>query len=262
MKDLFSVGEAARLANTTSETLRHYDRIGLAKPSEKNEWTNYRYYTKEDIVRLNTILALRQMDLPLQRIKEVLEYDDLGKIIDFLGEAERNADEKIAALKRSKAKIQAARKDYESQLHGRPETTGYKICEYTERTILMSDTLTTPALDNLWDYLKHFYDNIPETLREQFEFENLAGVYTNGGYSRMFAVCKRFAAVDGLKILPAGRYLRADCTEEERTETTEKLMRIAENEYNVVPQFSVAQIVISGILKWNYRVQVFIDGAE
>ena len=45
MTKYFSVGEAAKLVNTTSETLRHYDRIGLVKPSKRDEWTNYRYYT-------------------------------------------------------------------------------------------------------------------------------------------------------------------------------------------------------------------------
>ena len=59
MKKYFSVGEAAKAVHTTSETLRHYDRIGLVKPSKKDEWTNYRYYTEQDIVRLNTVRALQ-----------------------------------------------------------------------------------------------------------------------------------------------------------------------------------------------------------
>ena len=61
MKKYFSVGEAAKSVHTTSETLRHYDRIGLVKPSRKDEWTNYRYYTEQDIVRLNTVRALQLM---------------------------------------------------------------------------------------------------------------------------------------------------------------------------------------------------------
>ena len=44
------------------------------------------------------------MDLPLQEIKQVLEYDDLQKIVDFLAEAEKKVDEKIAALQYSKTK--------------------------------------------------------------------------------------------------------------------------------------------------------------
>lgn len=65
MKNFFSVGEAAKIVGTTSETLRHYDRIGLVQPSKKDEWTKHRYYTEQDIVRLNTVRALQLMDLPL-----------------------------------------------------------------------------------------------------------------------------------------------------------------------------------------------------
>lgn len=94
LKKYFSVGEVAKTVHTTTETLRHYDRIGLVKPSKKDEWTNYRYYTEQDIVRLNTVRALQLMDLSLQEIKKVLEYDDLEKIVDFLVQAEKKADEK------------------------------------------------------------------------------------------------------------------------------------------------------------------------
>ena len=66
MKNYFSIGEAAKMVHTTTETLRHYDRIDLLKPSIKDKSTKYRYYSIEDIVRLNTIHALQQMDLPLK----------------------------------------------------------------------------------------------------------------------------------------------------------------------------------------------------
>ena len=58
----FTVGKAAELAHLTAETLRHYDRIGLVSPHKTDEWTKYRYYTEEEIVRLNTVRALRCMD--------------------------------------------------------------------------------------------------------------------------------------------------------------------------------------------------------
>ena len=75
MQKYFSIGEAAKAVRTTTETLRHYDRIGLVKPSKKDEWTKYRYYTEQDLVRLNTVRALQLMDLPLQEIKRVLAED-------------------------------------------------------------------------------------------------------------------------------------------------------------------------------------------
>ena len=81
MKKYFSIGEAAKAANMTSETLRHYDRIGLVKASKKDKWTNYRYYTSQDIVRLNTVRILQVMDLSLKEINEVLEYDEDRKSV-------------------------------------------------------------------------------------------------------------------------------------------------------------------------------------
>lgn len=83
MKKFFSIGEAAEQVHMTAETLRHYDRIGLVKPSKVDPHTKYRYYNEEDIVRLNTIHALQQMDLPLQEIKRVLAYDNLEKSLGF-----------------------------------------------------------------------------------------------------------------------------------------------------------------------------------
>ena len=258
MKKYFSVGEAAKAVHTTSETLRHYDRIGLVKPSKKDEWTNYRYYTEQDIVRLNTVRALQLMDLHLQEIKKVLEYDELEKIVDFLGQAEKKADEKIAALQYSKSKIQLAKADYERKLQSQQKFHGTFLKDYPERVILLSDTLEEPSLDNLWNYLSHFYDKVTPDLREQFSFEDLAGIYTENGITRLFAVCIRYVNIDGLKILPKGKYLCANCTEENKKNVLDELIYKAKTEYGVDPGFTVQLIVVSGILQWNYELQVFL----
>ena len=256
MKKYFSIGEAAKAVHTTSETLRHYDRIGLVKPSKKDEWTNYRYYSKQDIVRLNTVRALQLMDLPLHEIKKVLEYDELEKIVDFLGKAEEKADEKIAALQYSKSKIQLAKAGYERKLLGRKNQIGTFIKDIPERVILLSDTLEVPTLDNLWNYLGHFYDKVTPALKETFTFEDLAGIYTENGLSKLFAVCIRYGDVDGIKVLPAGKYLCANCIEENREQTLCKLVHIAKTKHGADPIFTVQIIVVSGILHWNYEIQI------
>ena len=250
--------EAAKAARTTSETLRHYDRIGLVKPSKKDEWTHYRYYTEQDIVRLHTVRALQVMDLPLQEIKKVLEYDDLEKIVDFLAQAEKKADKKIAALQYSKSKIQLAKADYERKLQGQQKFNHTFLKDYPERVLLLSDTLEVPTLDNLWNYLSHFYDKITPALKEQFTFEDLAGIYTENGIARLFAVCTRYVKIDGLKGRPKGKYLCAYCTEENREQMLRELIHMARTQYGVAPAFTVQLIVVSGILQWNYEIQVHV----
>ena len=256
-RNYFSIGEAAEQAHMTSETLRHYDRIGLVKPSRVDPFTKYRYYSAEDIVRLNTVHALQQMDLPLQEIKRVLEYDDLEKIIAFLENAEQKAEQKIASLQQSKSKIQLARTDYEKKLHGWQTPEGIFTKRFPARTIMLDGNVEKITADDLWSYQRHFYSRLSDEQKAQFAFEDLAGVYREGSSARYFAVCTRYSEADGLRTLPAGVYLCADCTEESLSETLDKLLQTVKTEYHVNPDFSLQFVVISGILQWKYQLQVY-----
>ena len=78
------------------------------------------------------------------------------------------------------------------------------------------------------------------------------------GISRLFAVCIHYTDIDGLRILPKGKYLCANCTEENRKITLDKLIHKAKTEYGAELSFTVQLVVVSGILQWNYELQVFI----
>lgn len=258
MKNYFSISEAAKMVDMTSETLRHYDRIGLVSPCKKDPWTGYRYYSKQEIIRLNTIQALRCMDLSLKEIKAVLALDSLEKIISFLKQAEKSADEKITRLQYAKSKIQRARADYEKKAPSQEGPKDLFAQALPERVILLSDTMEYPDLDNLWNYHSHFYDQIVPALRDAFSFEDLAGIYSADGCSRLFAVCLRYPDKAGLTVLPAGTYLCANCTEDTRPQVLERLARDARDQYGVQPGFTIQLVVLSGILQWNYQLQVLV----
>ena len=72
----------------------------------------------------------------------------------------------------------------------------------------------------------------------------------------MFAVCSEYEKTDGLKILPQGNYLCAECYEENYDETVKALYSEAQKKYGANPPFSVAIIVLTGILRWKYEVQL------
>ncbi|MGO4105295.1 MerR family transcriptional regulator [Leifsonia sp. YAF41] len=67
----WSIQEIARLAGTTSRTLRHYGELGLLPPSRIGG-NGYRYYDEKALVRLQRILLLRDLGLGLPAIGEVL----------------------------------------------------------------------------------------------------------------------------------------------------------------------------------------------
>lgn len=68
----WSIHELAKLAGTTSRTLRHYDDVGLLRPSRIGA-NGYRYYDQDSVVRLQRILMLRDLGLGLNGIAEVLD---------------------------------------------------------------------------------------------------------------------------------------------------------------------------------------------
>ena len=106
--------------------------------------------------------------------------------------------------------------------------------------------------------------HIAQELHEQFAFEDMAGIYTKDGTSRMFAVCAKYTQTRGITVLPAGKYLCAECAESSRAETAANLTALAKREYHAEPHFCLQFIVISGILQWKYQIQVFVgnEGAQ
>ena len=70
----WSIQQIAKIAGTTSRTLRHYGDIGLLPPSSIGH-NGYRYYDRDALVRLQRILLLRDLGLGLPQIGEVLDRE-------------------------------------------------------------------------------------------------------------------------------------------------------------------------------------------
>lgn len=68
---MMSVGEAAKVCGVSVRTLRHYDAIGLVKPSALSE-AGYRLYDAAALARLQTVLFYRELGFPLADIGRML----------------------------------------------------------------------------------------------------------------------------------------------------------------------------------------------
>lgn len=69
---MFKIGEFSKLCQVPTSVLRYYDEIGIFKPDHVDVYTGYRYYSLEQLPRLNRILALRDLDLSLTEISEII----------------------------------------------------------------------------------------------------------------------------------------------------------------------------------------------
>ena len=66
----YTSGQFARKANVTLRTIRFYDKKDILKPSFRNNNGN-RYYTDEDLVKLQQILLLKYLGFSLDEIREI-----------------------------------------------------------------------------------------------------------------------------------------------------------------------------------------------
>ncbi|WP_329338023.1 MerR family transcriptional regulator [Streptomyces sp. NBC_00663] len=71
--DLLTIGAFGARARLSAKALRLYDRLGLLTPAHVDEASGYRYYRAGQVERARLVAMLRQLDMPLARIAEVVE---------------------------------------------------------------------------------------------------------------------------------------------------------------------------------------------
>lgn len=72
---MLKIGEFSRLVDVPVKTLRYYDEIGLFKSDYIDEQTGYRFYSFEQLPRLNRLLALKDLGMSLSQIDQLLQED-------------------------------------------------------------------------------------------------------------------------------------------------------------------------------------------
>ncbi|MEV6075169.1 MerR family transcriptional regulator [Streptomyces sp. NPDC052069] len=88
------IGEVARRSGVSARMLRHYESLGLVRPSGRTG-SGYREYSGEDIRRIFHIESLRSLGLSLREIGRALE--DPGTPSALVGDLIRQTRERIAA---------------------------------------------------------------------------------------------------------------------------------------------------------------------
>src|SRR6266568_4353810 len=72
---MLKIGEFSRLSQVPVKTLRYYDEIDLFKPSQIDRFTDYRYYTLDQLTPIHSIMALKELGLSLEEIAQLLDKD-------------------------------------------------------------------------------------------------------------------------------------------------------------------------------------------
>jgi DNA-binding transcriptional MerR regulator len=138
---LCQASEFAALTGVTVRALHHYDRTGLLKPSGRTAG-GYRLYGAKDLARLQQIVTLKFIGLPLKQIKEILDRDsfELSTALrlqrEILGEKRRRLEMAISAIEKAERLIRT---------DGAPDWQSFaKIIEVMN-------------MQNEWEWVKKYY---------------------------------------------------------------------------------------------------------
>ena len=115
----FTVGELSRLTGLTVRALHHYDEIGLVRPSQRTA-AGYRLYDEADALRLQQVMVLRELGVPLDQIGAAIDASaDRAALVDKRGRLDRMLAAVDAALRvLEKGKTQMQSEDFKAMFDG------------------------------------------------------------------------------------------------------------------------------------------------
>ena len=94
----YTVRQVARMAGVSVRTLHHYDQVDLLKPASRTA-AGYRLYGEQELLRLQQILFFKELDVPLDEIRRILDDPGFDQV-EALANHRRRLQERAERLTR------------------------------------------------------------------------------------------------------------------------------------------------------------------
>ena len=175
---LIKIGDFSKLNHVSISTLRLYDEIGILKPIFIDKSTNYRYYSINQNARLDMIQYMKELNMSLSEIKDVLNSNDLNLIESTLIKKKRQIKDQISDLNNSLNAISRTISSIE-RFRTSPKK-GMITIEYIPHRRIY----TMKTKSNFYDYDISMYEKELKTLKDTMIDNNIPQVYfCNAGSS-------------------------------------------------------------------------------
>jgi DNA-binding transcriptional MerR regulator len=162
---MIKIGDFARLSQVSVVTLRYYDEMDLLKPVRVDSFTGYRFYSADQLPRLNRILALKDLGFSLDQIKLVLAdgltSEQLRAMLTLQRtEVEKRLIDEQERLRRIEARLR--------QIEMEDKMPKYDVVIKNSPVLLVaSRRMTIPTNDQVPKYLDAAYMEVYSYVHEQ-----------------------------------------------------------------------------------------------
>ena len=204
---MIKIGDFARLSQVSVVTLRYYDEMELLKPVKVDHFTGYRFYSADQLPRLNRILALKDLGFSLEQIKfmlaDGLTLEQLrGMFTLQRNEVEKRLSDEQERLSRIEARLR--------QIELEDKMPKYDVVIKTVPTMLIaSRRVTIPTNDQVPQYLGPAYNEVYDYIRKQGVkddgqcmtlWHSPADVYANEDVEAIVVVDRALPGTDHVKV--------------------------------------------------------------
>lgn len=173
---MYQIGLFSKMNRITTKTLRHYDEIGLLKPAYIDDFTGYRFYSSEQLPRLNKVLTLKQMGVSLQEIIKII--DDPTGVEVFLKLKEKELEESIRQEQEKLLHV----KNYRKRIRGEMLMKYDPVIKSLPEVIVASMRIIAPNYDYYFDIIPKMGDEMRRLGAVCAKPEYCFNIYHDGEY--------------------------------------------------------------------------------
>jgi DNA-binding transcriptional MerR regulator len=200
---MLSIGDFSRLGQVTIRALRLYDELDLLKPARVDDVTGYRYYSADQLSRLNRIVVLKGMGFSLEQTKHLLE-DDLpvdqlrGMFMMKQAEIEQDMQENKVRLERVAARLK--------QIEREGQLPNYEVMlKSIEPQMIVSARQVVPTRSEMRYYRQTMFDLVYHWIK-QAQIEPLGpelAIYHNTEYVEEDVDMEAAVVIDARDLKPS-----------------------------------------------------------
>lgn len=161
---MLRIGDFSQLGQVSVRTLRLYDELGLLKPARIDRFTGYRYYSIDQLPRLNRILMLKDLGFSLDQIAGLLKgnlpADQMRELLMAKrAEIEQELEESKARLERVATRLR--------QIEQEGQVSNYDvILKRVEPQRIVTASQVVPTISEMYYYRRALFSALYRWLEQ------------------------------------------------------------------------------------------------
>ncbi|PEA55054.1 MerR family transcriptional regulator [Bacillus pseudomycoides] len=268
MKNLFSIGEVAKIKDITIKALRYYHKMGILIPRYIDETTGYRYYSLDQFIHIDIIKSCRELGTSIVELQEIFKNCDTEKLLQFLQLKRDEAEEHIKKMQEVIKTIDTLNRKVE---HSKDIVNNDEISIqfFEQRYVIVAPCKEVGSLQELL-----YYSDLEKIIQDKegkmsMERGILYNVDAEWNVEPKYVFSRlqgdsNIAAEQNIKILPKGKYVMLAYSKENEEERRNKIITYVKENHLKVKNLIEVELFNDFFNTESYscQIQMFLEENE